>query len=75
MKAAFAILGVLVAGLALALLVQTAELSKLGKKHDEVVKQLEKAEAELRDAKKKIEVLEQAEGRAAPDAGEGREGT
>lgn len=58
MKAAFAILGVLVAGLALALLVQTAELSKLGKKHDEVLKQLEKTEAELRDAKKKIELLE-----------------
>lgn len=75
MKAVLAILGVLFAGLALALLVQTAEFSKLGTKHDEVVKRLEKAEAELRDAKKKIELLEQAEGRAAPVAGEGREGT
>lgn len=69
MKAVLAILGVLVAGLALALLVQTAELSKLGTKHDEVVKQLEKAEAELRDAKKKIEVLEAA-GRPASDGAE-----
>ncbi len=69
MKAVLAILGVLVAGLALALLVQTAEFSKLGKKHDEVVKQLEKTQAELRDAKKKIELLEQA-GRPASDGAE-----
>ena len=60
MKAAVAILGVLCVGLALALLVQTADLSKLGRKHDEVLKQLEKTEVELRDAKKKIELLEQA---------------
>lgn len=68
MKAAVAILGVLCVGLAMALLVQTADLSKLGKKHDEVLKELEKTQAELRDAKRKIELLEQA---GDPKQGEG----
>lgn len=60
MKAAVAILGVLCMGLALALLVQTAELSRIGKVHDETLKELDKTQGELRDAKKKIELMEQA---------------
>lgn len=68
MKAAVAILGVLCAGLALALLVQTADLSRIGKEHDQTLKELEKTQAELRDAKRKIELLEQA---GDPKQGEG----
>lgn len=65
MKAAVAIMGVLMLVLALALLVQTAEVSKVAAKHDETLKELEQTKIELRDARKKIELL-QAAGTSTP---------
>lgn len=72
MKAAVAIMGVLMLVLALALLVQTAEVSKVAAKHDETLKELEQTKIELRDARKKIEFL-QGSGGAGQPASDGAE--
>lgn len=60
MKAAVAILGVLLAVLAIVLMVQTAEISRIGKAHDETLKELQETRKKLEDAQKKIEALEGA---------------